>query len=359
MNISFSFIRLFFIALSAIIMSAYLPAVATDGFTPINSTIGLLAGAIFALGIIYLERFLRQGNLKTFIVMSIGLFFGTALGEGIYALVSILPIEKEILGLVHVALLLTSAYIGMVIAGWTADEIALSIPYIQLKAAGQKKRDLIVDISALSDPRVFDLANSGLVDNLLILPRFVLKEIQTLGDDPKAKRSLETIKKLESIPTLGMKVVETDFPDIKDLPGKLIKLARSLDANILSAEINRVQQAEIQGIRVINLHLLSNALKPITHSGEQIEIKVQRFGKEPRQGVGYLDDGTMVVVNGGADFIGQTIPCQVLSVKHTGSGRLIFCNAPDEDFVPEDDVYSRLEPTPSQYFVSDYERHRL
>lgn len=363
MNISFSFIRLFFVALSASLMAAYLPTVLNGGFSLENTATGLVAGALFAMGIILLEKFLRHGNLRTFIVMSIGLFFGSLLGEGIYSLADTLPIDKEYLGLAHIILLLTSSYAGMVIAGWTADEISLSIPYIHLKAAGQKKKDLVLDLSILSDPRIMDLANSGLVDNHLVLPRFLLKEIQTLGDDPKAKRALESLKKLEALPSLGLRMVETDYSEIADLPGKLLKLARSLDANILSADINRVQQAEIQGIKIINIHLLSNALKPITHSGEQIEIKVQRFGKEPRQGVGYLEDGTMVVINGGADFIGQTIPCQVLSVKHTGSGRLIFCNAPDEDFVPTEEQQetfnSMMEPSPSQYFVSDYERHRL
>lgn len=111
---------------------------------------------------------------------------------------------------------------------------------------------------------------------------------------------------------------------------KLIRLARLQDANIMTADINRVQQAMIDGIRIINLHLLANALKPITQTGEFLHIKIQRYGKEPRQGVGYLEDGTMVVVNGGAEFIGETIKTQVLSVKHTSSGRMIFCNAMDE-----------------------------
>ena len=155
-----------------------------------------------------------------------------------------------------------------------------------------------------------------------------------MGDDQtkiKAKRCIETLKKLEDIPTLELRYNDTDFPEIKDQTSKLFRLARLLDANILTADISRVQSASIEGIKIINLHTLSNALKPLMQAGEQIKIKIQRYGKEPRQGVGYLEDGTMVVVNGGGDFIGETIDAQVLSVKHTSSGRMIFCNAFDQE----------------------------
>ena len=127
-----------------------------------------------------------------------------------------------------------------------------------------------------------------------------------------------------------MRFSETDFQEFKDPISKLVHLARIIEANIITTDINRIQQSMIEGVRVINLHSLSNALKPLTQSGEFLTIKIQRYGKEARQGVGYLDDGTMVVVNGGADYIGEVIKTQVLSVKHTSSGRIIFCNAYEE-----------------------------
>ena len=136
--------------------------------------------------------------------------------------------------------------------------------------------------------------------------------------------------------SLEVRFNDTDFPDVKDIQSKLIRLARLVDANILSADISKIQMASIEGIRIINLHTLSNALKPLMQAGEFIKIKIQRFGKEPRQGVGYLDDGTMVVVNGGGKFISETIDAQVLSVKHTSSGRMVFCNACDEEGLSDD-----------------------
>jgi uncharacterized protein YacL len=141
---------------------------------------------------------------------------------------------------------------------------------------------------------------------------------------------LENLKKLEELLSLEIRTSDTDFPEIKDSMGKLIRLARLLDANILTTDINRVQIAATEGVKIINLHALSNALKPLMQAGEKLKIKIQRYGKEPRQGVGYLDDGTMVVVNGGGDFIGENIDVYVLSVKHTASGRMIFCNTIEE-----------------------------
>ncbi len=120
---------------------------------------------------------------------------------------------------------------------------------------------------------------------------------------------------LESLPALDLRYVDTDFPDVKDPMTKLIRLARFLDANIITSDMNRIQQSFHEGVSIINIHMLSNALKPITQTGEHINIKIQRYGKEPRQGVGYLEDGTMVVVNGGAEYIGETIKAQVLSVE--------------------------------------------
>lgn len=359
---SFSFSRLFFVAVSTAFLAAYLPPLLSGGINAQNLAYGAILGAAFGIIVLSVEKLLRACHLKSFFVAAIGLFFGCMLGNGIFSLIAPMPVEKEILGLVHGVILLFCGYSGFVIANRSSDEIAFSIPYVRLKASGEKRKDLLIDLSVLADSRILDLASSGLVDGQLLLPRFIVKELQTLGDDLKAKKSLETIKKLETIPSLGMKPIDTDFPEIKELSSKLIKLARSLDANLLTADISRVQQAEIQGVRIINIHLLSNALKPITQSGEQLDIKVQRFGKEARQGVGYLEDGTMVVVNGGADFIGQTIRCNVLSVKHTGSGRLIFCNAPDEETLSQDSLresLDRLENPPSNYFVSDYERHRV
>lgn len=225
----------------------------------------------------------------------------------------------------------------------------MCIPFVEFKQSTLKKKDILVDISVLTDPRIIDLASSGMLDHHLIIPRFSVKELQGQLENPdesiktRARRCLDVIKKLENIPSLDLRYVDTDFPDIKDQMTKLVRLARFLDTNIITSDINRIQQSSIEGVRIINIHMLSHALKPITQAGEVLNIKIQRYGKEARQGVGYLDDGTMVVVNGGAEFIGETIKAHVLSVKHTSSGRMIFCNAAEEgSLLSEDDEFIPL-----------------
>jgi len=286
----------------------------------------------------------KRFNLRSFNIAIIGLFIGYLMGQGLVLVLDAvldissasIKVEPQILEVIKIALFMFGIYLGSLMTLRAADELYVSIPFVRFTPTAQKKKDLLVDASVLSDPRILDLAGSGLLDGHLIAPRFLLKELYAqaeIADEnarAKAKRALDVIKKLETSPGLEVRFNDTDFPDAKDLMSKLLRLARLLDANILTADITRVQMATIEGIRVINLHTLSNALKPLMQAGERIRIKVQRYGKEPRQGVGYLEDGTMVVVNGGGAYIGETIEVLVLSVKHTSSGRIIFCNTLDE-----------------------------
>lgn len=189
----------------------------------------------------------------------------------------------------------------------------------------------------MSDTRIIDLSLSGLLDQHIVIPRFIVRELYAQAEShdeniqAKAKRSLEALKKLEEYAQLGLRYNDTDFPEVKDIQSKLLRLARLIDSNIITADLTRAETPSIEGVKIINLHTLSSALKPISQSGEVIHIKVQRAGKEPNQGVGYLEDGTMIVINGGGDYIGQEIAVNVLSVKHTASGRMIFCNVAHED----------------------------
>jgi len=231
----------------------------------------------------------------------------------------------------------------MIMTARAAGELYISLPLIKFKSTRLKKKDILVDASVLNDPRIIDLASSGLLDNHLVMPRYIMTELYAQversdeGLRNRARKNLEVIKKLEGLPTLDLRYSDTDIPDIKDPHDKLVKLARLLDANIITADINQIHQSSVEDVRIIKFQQLCNALKPLSQTGEYITIKIQRYGKEPRQGVGYLDDGTMVVVNGGAEYIGETIKGQVLSVKHTSSGRMIFCNAMEEDHYDDDE----------------------
>ena len=255
---------------------------------------------------------------------------------------------------------LVTLYAGLTLIARASEEVYISIPFIKFKPTVQKKKDILLDHSILADSRLIDLAASGLLDNHLIIPRFILKEIYEMVESTqevhknRARRALDVIKKLESLPTLEVRYVDNDFPEIQDSAAKMIRLARMLDASVLTADMSQIEQSSAEGVIIINIHSLAKGLKPLTHTGEFISIKVQRYGKEARQGVGYLDDGTMVVINGGAEYIGEIIKAQVLSVKHTSSGRMIFCNAMEDGMTPAgqlEENLSKFENSPKSYFA--------
>ena len=366
MTISINFIRLIFILLSILFFTTYAIAADPGSLSAVRLFMGIISGAFLGLLLIALDKLIKNFSLRNLNVIILGLFIGYIFGTAVIVILNAaldlysLPIAHETLGLIKTIIYLVCCYISTLMTAQASEEFYLSIPFVKFKATSNKKKDILIDSSLLLDSRVIDLAASGLLDNHLILPRFTLKELYTQaenGDEQaktKARRSLEVCKKLETMPNLEMRLSDTDFPEIKDPITKLVRLARLLDANIITADISRIQQSSIEGIIVINIHSLSNALKPLTQSGEHINIKIQRYGKEARQGVGYLEDGTMVVVNGGAEHIGETIKAQVLSVKHTSSGRMIFCNATDECLLSEHEsaaTLSSLDNVHKQYFA--------
>ncbi len=336
--------RSLFVVLSVFFMTTFMLSSPT-GSIQANAFIGVAMGITFGFLLIGFDIAFKRFNLRSFNIATVGIFIGYLMGQALVLIfdavleisrVSII-LQPQVLEIIKISLFLFGTYLGTIMTLRAADELYVSIPFIKFSPTTEKKKDLIVDSSVLADARIIDVSATGLLDHQLVIPRFIIKELYALaeiGDEfskAKARRSLEVIKKLEAVPELELRFSDTDFPDVKETHGKLLRLARLLDANLLTADISRIQMASIEGIRIVNIHTLSNALKPLMQAGEFIKIKIQRYGKEPRQGVGYLDDGTMVVVNGGGNFIGETIDAKVLSVKHTTSGRMIFCNAIDEE----------------------------
>ncbi|HEV8052583.1 MAG TPA: hypothetical protein VGP47_08810 [Parachlamydiaceae bacterium] len=332
----------------------------------IRFAIGALSGTVFGGVIISLDMLFKNFNLRTFNTAIIGLFAGYLMGSALLIVIqsildiSVTQLESRTLLALQASVFLTACYFGMVMTARASNELYASIPFIRFKTSNKVKKDILIDASALSDPRTIDLAVSGLLDQNLVIPRFLLKELHEQADSLdegirlKARRCLDTNKKLEAIPTLELRYAENNITEIHDIGAKLNRLARQLDASILTADSSRTQSTT-DSVRYININSLSNSMKPLAQNGESLNIKIQRYGKEPRQGVGYLEDGTMVVVNGGADYIGATIRAQVLSVKHTTSGRMIFCNAADSDFSCEPahaGMTSDNESTPSNYFTT-------
>lgn len=341
MKNSFTTLRLLFIAICILFSIAYASVLNSDSlFT--NVILGSTAGLAFGLGIVVIDVLLaNRCKLRTFNTLLLGLFLGYLFGEMLIVVLNTILgltgsfIAYETLILVKGAIFLGSLYIGMILTARANEELQFSIPFIRFKPSTPLKKDVLIDWSILMDSRIIDIASSGLLDDQLIVPKFMLTELYLMLENEdetiknKARRCLDVFKKIETITTLNLRYSDLDFPEVVDSASKLIQLARQVEANIITADVARLQQYAIEGIRIINIHMLSNVLKPMV-TGEYITIKVQRYGKEPRQGVGYLDDGTMVVVNGGAEYLGEMIKAQVLSVKHTSSGRMVFCNAAEE-----------------------------
>ncbi|HEY5259364.1 MAG TPA: hypothetical protein VIJ46_01870 [Rhabdochlamydiaceae bacterium] len=349
MNISLAFTRIFFLGLSIFFITTFMLSSQT-GTVFSNALWGVGLGALFSLMLFGFDTLFRRFNLRSFNIAIIGLFIGYLMGQALVLVFDVIldlssisiALQPQTLEIIKICLFLFGIYLGAIMTLRGADEVYVSIPFVRFAPTAHKKKDLLVDVSVLADARIIDLSSSGLLDHQLIIPRFLMKELYAqaeTGDEAsrsKARRCLDVVKKLEAVPHLELRFNDTDFPEVKESMGKLVRLARLLDANILTADISRVQMASVEGIRIINIHSLSNALKPLMQTGEFIKIKIQRYGKEPRQGVGYLEDGTMVVVNGGGNFIGEVIDTQVLSVKHTSSGRMIFCNACDDETLSHD-----------------------
>ena len=195
---------------------------------------------------------------------------------------------------------------------------------------------VIIDTSAVIDGRIVDIARTGFILGTLIVPRFVLDELQRVADSPDAlrrnrgRRGLEMLSALQKDPISPVEVSEATYPEVAEVDAKLMAYARDTGAAILTNDYNLNRVADLQGIRVLNVNELANAVKAVVHPGEEMRVRIIQEGKEAGQGVGYLDDGTMIVVEGGIRFLQQDVPISVTRVLQTVAGRMIFAQPRDE-----------------------------
>jgi uncharacterized protein YacL len=210
------------------------------------------------------------------------------------------------------------------------DEFNIIVPYVKFSRQDQKDDIILLDTSVIIDGRIADICKTGFLDGKFIVPRFVLKELQQVADSSdslkreRGRRGLDILGKLQKNSNIDVKIHNDDFPDIKEVDLKLVKLAKVLSAKIFTNDYNLNKVSEIQGIRVLNVNELANSLRPVVLPGEMLEIRLIKEGKEYNQGVGYLEDGTMVVVDNGRRLIGQNVNLVVGSVLQTAAGRMIF-----------------------------------
>lgn len=290
---------------------------------------GILIGVTFGAFILLLEFIISKIKLDTLIIAIIGIVLGLITAQLVDYLVFLLEepkisdIFRKFLWLIRIGF----AYLGLVIAIQKKSEIDLLDKDI-IRKSKSSQHLILLDTSMIIDGRIVDIVATKFLNTPLILPKFILHELQLLADSQdhnkriRAKRGLEMLSKLKE--ENAITVLEIDYPNIKETDAKLIKLAKDLGAKILTVDYNLNKVASLEGITVLNVNELANALKPVFLPGESFSIYVVKEGKDYNQGVGYLDDGTMVVVEDGRKFINKKIDVVVTSTLQTPSGRIIF-----------------------------------
>ena len=225
---------------------------------------------------------------------------------------------------------------------------------------------ILVDTSALIDGRILEVAKTDFLFGKLIIPSYILSELQNIADsqDPlrraKGRRGLRVLKGLQKIPSVEVEIVEEKIENVSEIDQKLVQKAKEISAKILTTDYNLNEVAKIQDVIILNINELSNAIKPILLPGEQTEVKVVQKGKEEGQGVGYLEDGTMIVVEGGARFLGRKVQCEVSRIFQTDAGRMIFVKPKalknQHRFVPKMSIFRRPQFFTKRNPSSDYKR---
>src|ERR1700690_3208598 len=308
-------------------------AVAGFHFRPfsVSKEMGALGGFVFAMGVILFEVRLRRASLRRLIGAAPGSILGI-LGAYLTSLILMHTIMPESTrAFFSLAIFLVMAYIGLILGANKGDMLNLqALGGLFGSERSLKHSFKVLDTSVIIDGRVADIADALFLDGTVIIPQFVLHELQLVADsaDPlkrqRGRRGLEVLQRIQKMPHLEVQIADDDFAHIAEVDLKLIELAKRFDAKIVTNDFNLNKVATLQGIEIMNVNQLANALKPVVLPGEVMRVFILREGKEYNQGVAYLDDGTMVVVDGARKMINKTIDISVTSVHQTTAGKMIF-----------------------------------
>jgi uncharacterized protein YacL len=288
-------------------------------------------GAVLGSAIVIFEWRLLRVSLKRLIGAVIGSILGI-FGAYLFALVirnSL--VDSPLRSFLQIMVMLLMAYVGLIVGANKGDLLNLAALGGIFGGEKQNKRSYkILDTSVIIDGRIADIAETGFLDGIVVTPQFVLRELQLVADSAdslkrnRGRRGLDILSRLQKIPTLTVQIVEDDFPSVREVDLKLIELAKLYEGKIITNDFNLNKVAQLQGVQVLNINELANALKPIVLPGEIMRVFILKEGKEYNQGVAYLDDGTMVVVDNARKMIGKTIDISVTSVLQTTAGKMIF-----------------------------------
>jgi len=308
------------------LLGAYARPPALDPFDVTGPVLGFVAAA----AILGVERMLRGLDLRVLLGGLAGLLVG-----GVVAGLVLAVLPAEALGwlpplVTRGFVLLLFAYTGMALGAARADRFSPRSLRSAWTEGAESENHKILDTSVIIDGRIADVVETGFIDGTLVVPQFVLRELQYIADSPDAmkrnrgRKGLDILQRMKKSTEARVVVSDVDFPGIRDVDMKLIELAKQIRGRIVTNDFNLNKVAELRGVRVLNINLLANALKPVVLPGESMSIFILKEGKEPNQGVGYLDDGTMVVVDNAKRFLGKSIDITVTSVLQTTAGKMFF-----------------------------------
>lgn len=329
MNKTLLVIRVFFIALCAVASWLVCYTVEEwDSHRGLAIAIGLMIGVLVVLVDMMLKGFSLRGLTA--------LTFGLAVGAVIAWIVGSSPLlnkgDPQIIYLVQLALFVICTYLGTVIALRGKDDFNLVIPYVRFVPHEVDVPLVVVDTSALIDGRIAKVCETQFLGAALIIPTFVLSELQSIADSPdplkqaRGRRGLQVLNDLRAIKRIDIRIHQSDVARRQDIEAKLVFLAQSMRAKLLTTDINLAKMAQFQGVSWLNLHALEMALRPELAIGESIAVDLVKIGKEEGQALGYLPDGSMVVVNNARGLVGKRVSAEIIGVLPSGGGKMVFAN---------------------------------
>ncbi len=307
------------------------------GETNLVNPIGLfIAIMLVAVAIVVIDVFTPRKRIPTISAIYFGVIVGVFLSNLIND--AILPaLQNYLKPQVHVPfasfMTICICYICISTLLQTKDDFRFIIPYMEFSKEVKGSRPLVLDTSVVIDGRIADVAETKVIDQPMVVPRFVLQELQSIADSSdklrrnRGRRGLDILSKLQKSPGVEVRIHDADLPEldgIREVDQRLVVLAKHLGGKVVTNDYNLNKIARLQGVDVINLNDLANAMKPIVLPGEPLTVKLLKRGEEQGQGVGYLDDGTMVVCEQGAHHLGEMVKITVTSVLQTSAGRMIF-----------------------------------
>ncbi|MDI6786652.1 MAG: TRAM domain-containing protein [bacterium] len=293
---------------------------------------GILGSVLLIVIIFSFELYVRKIPSKIIWLSLLGLFSGIVLSNLLIYFASLVPEMEKIINLpIKLLLNIIFAYLGLVFAIRRSEDGG----DYRLKLANMHRKDTksslkILDTSVVIDGRIADICEIGFIDGALIVPRFILKELQHIADSSdslkrhRGRRGLDILNRIQKKVGVNVVIEEKDYPEILEVDAKLVKLSKQMNAKVITNDFNLNKVAELEGVSVLNINELAEALRPVVLPGEVMKANVIKEGKEHGQGVAYLDDGTMVVIDNGAKYIGKKINVAVTSVLQTTAGRMIF-----------------------------------